>query len=105
MLSAKEMCSIATNSTTSPVLMEIENNMKKEAENGGFFIKLFDVDSGTDSAQCAIMEKYGSAVYRTLERLEYVMTIYTVHGQSSVYIGFAHSSEKMLLVDIAKSMK
>lgn len=105
MLSAKEMCAIATSSTTSPVLAEIESKMKRAASNGEFFIKLFDVDSGTDSAQCAIMDKYGSNVYRALERLEYMMVIYKDKNVSSVYIGFGHTSEKLLLVDIANSKK
>lgn len=102
MLSAKEMCQIALQSTNSSVLLDIEKRMKETAEKEGkFFIKLFDVTSGTDSVQCAVMEKYGSNVYRTLERLGYVMAIYTDDSVPSVYIGFAHSSEKHLLVDIA----
>lgn len=105
MLSAKEMCAIATSSTKSHVLIDIENKMREAANNGEFFIKLFDVKSGTDSVQCAIMDKYGSDVYRTLERLGYVTAIYDDGITPSVYIGFAHTSDKVLLVDIAKSKR
>ena len=101
MLSAKRMCEIATSSTSSVYLKEVEDKITSAANKGYLYCKLFDVDEPVDSAQMAIMKKYGSEVYRMLEILGYIVTLY----DNSVYVGFAHSSAKILENDIKMSKK
>lgn len=105
MLSAREMCELATEDVSSnKFLTEIEAQCKEEAKNHNkFFTELFQVQDKHTDLQMLIIKHYNVDTYRALVRLGYMFGV-VIEGDDikHVYIGWGYTSVADLEADLRK---
>lgn len=105
MLSAREMCELATSDVSgNKFLTEIEAQCKEEAKNyNKFFTELFEVKDKHTDLQMLIIKHYNVDTYRALVRLGYLFGIVTDEDDiKHIYIGWGYTSTADLEADLRK---
>lgn len=105
MLSAREMCELATSDVSgNKFLTEIEAQCKEEAKNHNkFFTKLFEVQDKHTDLQMLIIKHYNVDTYRALIRLGYLFVVVTDGDDiKHIYIGWGYTSTADLEADLRK---
>lgn len=105
MLSAREMCELATSDVSgNKFLTEIEAQCKEEAKNHNkFFTELFEVQDKHTDLQMLIIKHYNVDTYRALIRLGYLFGVVTDEDDTKhIYIGWGYTSTADLEADLRK---
>lgn len=105
MLSAREMCELATSDVSgNKFLTEIEAQCKEEAKNHNkFFTELFQVQDKHTDLQMLIIKHYNVDTYRALIRLGYLFGVVTDEDDAKhIYIGWGYTSTNDLEADLRK---
>lgn len=105
MLSAREMCELATSDVSgNKFLTEIEAQCKKEAKNHNkFFTELFEIQDKHTDLQMLIIKHYNVDTYRALIRLGYLFGVVTAGDDiKHIYIGWGYTSTADLEADLRK---
>lgn len=105
MLSAREMCELATSDVSgNKFLTEIEAQCKEEAKNHNkFFTELFEVQDKHTDLQMLVIKHYNVDTYRALIRLGYLFGVVTDEDDiKHIYIGWGYTSTADLEADLRK---
>lgn len=105
MLSAREMCELATSDVSgNKFLTEIEVQCKEEAKNHNkFFTELFEVQDKHTDLQMLVIKHYNVDTYRALIRLGYLFGVVTDEDDTKhIYIGWGYTSTADLEADLRK---
>lgn len=105
MLSAREMCELATSDVSgNKFLTEIEAQCKEEAKNHNkFFTELFEVHDKHTDLQMLVIKHYNVDTYRALIRLGYLFGVVTDEDDTKhIYIGWGYTSTADLEADLRK---
>ena len=101
MLSAKEMVKLADSSIQNEHVAHIETIVKRHAENGKFFAKLWTGKPNSMDTQLIFIEQYNVDAYNHIQRMGYVFTsMQKPNGEVSLYIGWGFASEVALKIAI-----
>ena len=105
MLSAREMCELATSDVSgNKFLTEIEAQCKEEAKNHNkFFTELFEVQDKHTDLQMLVIKHYNVDTYRALVRLGYLFGVVTDEDDTKhIYISWGYTSTADLEADLRK---
>lgn len=105
MLSAREMCELATSDVSgNKFLTEIEAQCKEEAKNHNkFFTELFEVQDKHTDLQMLVIKHYNVDTYRALIRLGYLFGVVTDEDDTKhIYIGWGYTITADLEADLRK---
>lgn len=105
MLSARDMCALATEDiSNNKFLTEIEAQCKEEAKkHNKFFTELFQVQDKHTDLQMLIIKHYNVDTYRALTRLGYLFGVVTDEDDMKhIYIGWGYTNVSDLEADLRK---